>query len=297
MRLNRLLCALGGYEICAFSFISPRYYDKIGMAKEDPRRRSVVISNPLGEDTSVLRSVLLPSVMESLARNHNYHSEAVTLFETAPVYLPADDPKKQPSEPVKTAIAGYGMDFYDMKGICEAGLTDAGLQNFRCEACTDHPTFHPGRAAKLLTPDGVCLGLFGELHPDVAAAYGFDDDCRVQAAELDTELIFSRSCFDKQYVPLPRYPAVTRDFAFLCEDTLTAGAVEDVMRRAGGKLLESVSVFDVYRGEKLGEGRKSMAFTVSLRAPDHTLTDAEAGEVAAKILNAVEKELGLTLRG
>ena len=293
-RLARLLCALGCWETCTFSFISPKYYDKVGMAENDPRRRSVVIRNPLGEDTSVMRTVLLPSVLEALARNNNNHADDTALFETAPVYIPNADPTLQPAEPLHTAVAFYGGDFYVLKGMLEEILEDAGIKGCRICSCTDAPTYHPGRCARMLTADGTQLAILGELHPNVAAAYGFDRE--VYAAEIDTELIASLACYDRSYTPIPRYPAVSRDFAFLCNADTEAGSIEDVIARAGGELVERIDLFDVYRGEKLGVGKKSLAFSVSLRAADHTLSDEEADKTVEKILGAVECELGFRIR-
>lgn len=168
------------------------------------------------------------------------------------------------------------------------------LRAARICSCTDAPTYHPGRCARMLTADGTQLAILGELHPNVAAAYGFDRE--VYAAEIDTELIASLACYDRSYTPIPRYPAVSRDFAFLCNADTEAGSIEDVIARAGGELVERIDLFDVYRGEKLGVGKKSLAFSVSLRAADHTLSDEEADKTVEKILGAVECELGFRIR-
>ncbi|MFA6948340.1 MAG: phenylalanine--tRNA ligase subunit beta, partial [Eubacteriales bacterium] len=174
-RTADMLCGLGYNEIYTFSFISPKFYDRAGMAENDPLRRSVVISNPLGEDTSVMRTTLLPSMLETLARNNNYHADAVRLYEIAAVYIPTDDPAKLPDEHYQLSLGLYGDgDFYTLKGAVENVFADAGLKNVRYTACTDDPTFHPGRCAVALSEDGAVLARFGELHPDVAKAYGFD---------------------------------------------------------------------------------------------------------------------------
>lgn len=294
IRLSKLLCSLGCWETCTFSFISPKYYDKILMAENDPRRASVVIRNPLGEDTSVMRTVLLPSVLEALARNNNNHTDDTALFETAPVYIPSGDKSVQPSEPLQTAVAFYGGDFYFMKGIVETVLSDAGVKNYICRSNTSDPTYHPGRCADIILSDGSTIATFGELHPMAAKNYSFDKP--VYAAVIDTEKLVTIADFNHSYKAIPRYPAVSRDFAFLCNADTEAGSIEAVISRAGGKLVEKIDLFDVYRGEKLGAGKKSLAFNVSLRASDHTLTDEEADKAAAKILERVEKELGFRLR-
>ena len=241
-----------------------------------------------------MRTVLLPSVLEALARNNNNHADDTALFETAPVYIPNADPTLQPAEPLHTAVAFYGGDFYVLKGMLEEILEDAGIKGCRICSCADAPTYHPGRCARMLTADGTQLAILGELHPTVAAAYGFDRE--VYAAEIDTELIASLACYDRSYTPIPRYPAVSRDFAFLCNADTEAGSIEEVIARAGGELVERIDLFDVYRGEKLGVGKKSLAFSVSLRAADHTLSDEEADKTVEKILGAVECELGFRIR-
>ena len=292
--LNDLLCAMGLNETCTFSFISPKYYDKINLPADDSCRRSVMIANPLGEDTSVMRTTLLPSVLECLARNSNFKAEKAALYETASRYLPSEEKDKQPAEVLETAMALYGCgDFYHLKGIIENVMADAGIAA-EYKACRTHPTYHPGRCAEVFTAGGARLGIFGELHPKVAENYGFGQP--VYAAVLDTEAIFANASFDKTYRPLPKYPALTRDLAFICDDALEAGTVESVMYRAGGKLLCGIKLFDVYRGNQLPEGKKSMAFSLSLRAADRTLTDEEADKATEKILLATEKELGITIR-
>ncbi len=291
-RLNNLLCTLGLSECYMFSFISSKYYDKIRIAKEDPRRVSLAIRNPLGEDTAVMRTALLPSVLESLARNNNYGAENAGLYETAAVYLPSGG-TGLPAEPLETAMAFYGGDFYRMKGIIEAILEDAHITGI-FTACKENPTYHPGRCAEVSTPDGRILGVFGELHPETAGNYGFSQT--VYAATLNTEIIYACADFTKKYTPLPKYPAITRDLAFVCDEEREAGEFIRTMTEAGGELTESVGIFDVYRGSQLPEGKKSMAFSLTLRAADRTLTDAEAEEIKAKIIYKAETKLNAYLR-
>ncbi len=294
-RMMQLLCGLGAYEIRTFSFISPKYYDKIALAQDDVRRRSVVIRNPLGEDTSVMRTTLIPSLLEVLAHNDNHHSNSVMMYEAGQVYLPSENEDELPQEPIRLTLGFYGDgDFYRLKGICQAVLDDMGIQNVTYAPKADDPTFHPGQCATASMADGTVLATLGALHPSVAQTYGFDR--AVYVLDLDFETAFANSNYDKQYHALPKYPAVSRDLAFLCDENLPVGTVENVMKRAGGKLLEGVQVFDVYRGTQLPEGKKSVAFNISLRAQDHTLTVEEADHCTAKILKAIEKELGLQLR-
>lgn len=290
-----ILCAMGLYECETFSFISPKYYDKIGMPENDPRRKSIVISNPLGEDTSVMRTTAIPSMLEVLARNNNYHAEKTALYELAKVYIPDEDPTKLPDERRQIVIGFFrDGDFYTLKGMCDTLLDRAGINDAVYTAETEDPTFHPGRCAKVLAADGTLLGTLGEIHPTVQAAYAID--APVYVATLDFENLLEKSALSKSFKPLPKFPAITRDYAFVCDDTLEVGAIEAVMKKAGGKTVEAIKLFDVYRGKQLGEGKKSVAFNVMLRAADHTLTDEEAEKVSKKILTLLERELGITLR-
>ena len=294
-RICTSLCGIGFDEIYTFSFISPKYYDKISLDANSPLRRSVVISNPLGEDTSVMRTTALPSLLEVLAHNDNHHTMAVSLYEMAKIYIPSDDIEQLPEEKYKVMIGFYGKGgFYRMKGVCETLLNDAGIENAEYVSESENNAFHPGRCAKIVSADGREIGVFGEIHPDVAKNYGFDT--QVYVAELDFNTLFELSDFDKSYKQLPKYPASARDFAFICDDELEVGKIEKVMKKAGGKTVEDVSVFDVYKGEQVGEGKKSVALKVIMRSADHTLTDEEADKTVKKILTLLERELGLTLR-
>nr|MBQ4317942.1 phenylalanine--tRNA ligase subunit beta [Clostridia bacterium] len=294
-RMADLLCSLGMYEIVTFSFISPRWYDKIGMAENDPLRNSVKLRNPLGEDTSVMRTTLLPSLVDCLVRNGSTHGGKASLYEIAAVYRPTSDAEALPVEKLEAVLGTVGDgDFYRLKGICEAVFADAGLTGVKFVAESENPTYHPGRCAKMLSSDGTELGILGELHPTVLEDWGLD--VPAYAAVLELETILSMANFDREYKQLPKYPASTRDFAFICGDELESATVEEVLRKAGGKTVESVNLFDVYRGAQIGEGKKSMAYTVTMRAADRTLTDEEADKTAKAMLEALESELGVTLR-
>ncbi|MCI8387782.1 MAG: phenylalanine--tRNA ligase subunit beta [Clostridiales bacterium] len=290
-----LLCAMGLYECETFSFISPKYYDKINLPADDVRRKSIVISNPLGEDTSVMRTTAIPSMLEVLARNNNYHAEKTALYEIATTYTPDADPTKLPEER-RHIVMGFFRDgdFYTLKGMCDTLLDRAGITNAVYTAESNEPTFHPGRCAKITAADGTLLAVIGEIHPAVQENYSID--APVYIADFDFENLFDKSKLEKTFKALPKFPATTRDFAFVCDDTLEVGAIEAVMKKAGGKALESIKLFDVYRGKQLGEGKKSVAFSVTLRAADHTLTDEEADKVVKKILTLLDRELGITLR-
>ncbi|MBQ8163067.1 MAG: phenylalanine--tRNA ligase subunit beta [Clostridia bacterium] len=289
------LCALGMYEINTFSFISPKYYDKICMPADDKRRKSVVIKNPLGEDTSVMRTTSMPSILEVLAKNNNLKNEEVALFEVATIYIPNEDEAKLPEEPKQLVMGMYGgCDFYDLKGTIEELLDKCGIDGVEYKAEKANPTFHSGRCASIYTKDGEYLGVFGEIHPNVANNYSFGK--KVYIAELDFEKMFEVRNKDIHYKALPKFPALTRDFSFVCDEDIEVGTIEKIMKNASTSVVESIKLFDIYRGVQVGENKKSVSFKVSLRAADRTLNDQEADSAVKKILKALERELGITLR-
>lgn len=293
--LSDALCGMGLDEIQTFSFISPKYYDKIRLPEDESVRRSIVISNPLGEDTSIMRVTALPSMMEALALNNNMGNENVYLYEMGNIYIPAAEEDDLPCESNVLTLGMYGdVDFYTMKGVIEGALALGRIKGVTYEAVTDNATFHPGRCARLVAADGEMLGIFGQLHPLTAQNYGFT--APVYAAELDFDAIFEHIDGVIEYKPLPKFPASTRDFSFVCDEELEVGKLSALIARAGGKLVEDVALFDIYRGTQLGEGKKSVSFRVTLRASDRTLTVEEADKVSSKILSSLEHQLGLTLR-
>ncbi|MBO5212922.1 MAG: phenylalanine--tRNA ligase subunit beta [Clostridia bacterium] len=289
------LCALGMYEINTFSFISPKYYDKICMPSDDKRRTSVVIKNPLGEDTSVMRTTSMPSILEVLAKNNNLKNDDVALFEVATIYIPNEDSTLLPKEPKQLVMGMYGnCDFYDLKGTIEELLDKCGIGDVEYKTESTNPTFHPGRCANLYTKDGEYLGVFGEIHPSVSNNYSFGK--KVYIAEIDFEKMFEVRNTDIHYKSLPKFPALTRDFSFVCDEALEVGTIEKIMKKASTGIVESIKLFDIYRGAQVGESKKSVSFKVSLRAADRTLNDQEADSAVKKILKALERELGITLR-
>ncbi len=294
---EHLLYGMGFDQIQTFSFISPKYYDKIRMAEDSVLRKSVVISNALGEDTSVMRTVALPSMMEVVARNVNFSNEDVRLFEMATVYIPNEGDNVLPNENKVITLAAYGKDedFYSLKGVIENILESAGIEKAKFVSYSDDKAYHSGRCAKIMTADGKELGIFGQIHPLTAKNY--DVSLPVYAAELSFDAIFENSDMTIDYKPLPKFPAVTRDFSFVCDEALEVGAIAEVMEKAAGKMCEGVKLFDVFRGEKIGEGKKSVAFRVTLRASDRTLTVEEADKVSNKILKDLSFKLGLNIRG
>jgi len=291
--VENAMCGMGINQIQTFSFISPKFYDKIRLSEASDLRNSVVISNPLGEDTSVMRTVALPSILEVVARNYNFNNENVRLFEIATVYIPTGK-DTLPLENKVLCTAMYGdCDFYSMKGVCENVLKLASIKNITVKAISDNPSYHPGRCAQIIS-NGKVLGIFGQIHPVTAQNYGINTS--VYAAEMDFEAIFEMMSDSKLYTPLPKFPATTRDFSFVCAEELEVGTIESEMAKAGGKLVEDVALFDIYRGPQVGENKKSVSLRVTLRASDRTLTVEEAEKVSSKILVAIEKNLGITIR-
>ena len=291
--IEKVMCGMGINQIQTFSFISPKFYDKIRLPEDSALRNSVVISNPLGEDTSVMRTVALPSVMEVIARNCNFNNENVRLFEIATVYIPTSE-NTLPNENKVLCAAMYGnCDFYSIKGVCENVLKLADIKNAEIVSANDNPSYHPGRYAKIVL-DGKVLGVLGQIHPLTAKNYGIDRE--VYACELDFDAVFDLMNVNKLYTPLPKFPATTRDFSFVCDEALEVGTIKAEMAKAGGKLVEAVELFDIYRGPQVGENKKSVSLRVTLRAADRTLTVDEAEKVSAKILRGIEHVLGITIR-
>jgi phenylalanyl-tRNA synthetase beta chain len=263
------------------------------MAEDDIRRTSIVISNPLGEDTSVMRTTALPSMMEVLARNNNMGNDNVALFEMASTYIPDADPTNLPAEGTSLVIGMYGnADFYKLKGVLENIFALAGV-GANYTACGCNTAFHPGRCATVSVGEAE-VAVMGQIHPLVAENY--DMSMPVYAAVIDFDKLFSVAKQEKHYTPLPKYPASTRDFSFVCDESLEVGKIFESVRRAGAKLVEDVKLFDIYRGVQVGEGKKSVSIRVTLRAADRTLTVEETEKAARKILGDLEHKLGITLR-
>ena len=293
-RAGSLCRSLGYSEILTYSFVSPSIFDQIRLPEDSLLRNAMRIQNPLGEDASIMRTVALPSMLAILARNNAYHNDAVKLYELAKVYLPKPG-QILPDEPKHLVLGTYGEheDFFKMKGEIEAFLRGMNVPEARYTAEKHDPTFHPGRCARV-SVGGVDLGCFGQIHPLVARSYGIDGE--IFAAELNFTALLSLQLPEKTYTPLPKYPAVTRDIAVVCGEAVTVAALSDCIRAAGGKLLRSVELFDIYRGKGIASGSKSAAFRLTLRADDRTLTDADSDGVVSAVLAALEKELNAKLR-
>ena len=293
-KAGQLCRALGYSEIITYSFVSPTIFDQIRIPADSTLRNAMRIQNPLGEDTSIMRTIALPSMLEILSRNAAYHNRAAKLYELAKIYLPVDG-QVLPEEPKMLLLGAYGegTTFFSVKGELEAILKGLRMPKASYTAVKDNPSFHPGRCAKV-TINGADVGYIGQVHPIVAKNYGIDWE--VYCAEINFSQLFEMTLPEPTYTPLPKYPTVSRDLAVLCDEALTVAEVEDVMTAAGGKLLRNIKLFDIYRGTGVPEGKKSVAFALELRADDRTLTDTDSETVVNKILTALASKLNVTLR-
>lgn len=291
--VNQNMLAQGMYEIMTYSFVSPKQYDKIRLPKDDPKRQSVVIRNPLGEDTSIMRTNAIPSMMDILSKNYNNRNGAVSLYEIGNEYIPVEG-ELLPDEVPNLVLGMYGddKDFFTLKGVVENLLDTLAIHEYDVDAKSDDPTFHPGRCA-VLSKDGEEFGIIGEVHPLVCANYGINT--RVYVGKLKLRKLFAMMDTQRSYVPMPKFPASTRDLALLCDDALPVMTMEKAIKAAAGKILEKIELFDVYKGSQIAQGKKSVAFNISMRASDRTLTDEEVNGAMSKILKALE-ELGAQIR-
>ena len=289
------LCRSLGYsEIITYSFVSPTIFDQIRLSADSPLRNTLKIQNPLGEDTSIMRTIALPSMLEILSRNSAYHNKVAKLYELAKIYLPVEG-QLLPEEPKMLLLGTYGSGetFFTLKGELEAIFKGLRVKKASYCAVKDNPSYHPGRCAKV-SVDGIDLGYMGQVHPLVAKNYGIDAE--VYCAEINFTKLFELRLPDPTYTPLPKYPTVTRDLAVVCDEALTVAEIENIIEGSAGKLLRSIRLFDIYRGVGIPKGKKSAAFSLELRADDRTLTDTDSEQVITKVLDALKEKLSATLR-
>lgn len=291
--IHSTLLGCGLSEVSTYSFISPKAYDRVRLPAESEKRKSVVITNPLGEDTSVMRTTALPSILDVLSRNYNNRNPQAAIYELAVEYTPRGT-QELPLEQPKAAIGMYGdgCDFYALKGVVEELLKACGLVDYDVEAVTDDPTFHPGRTARIMKESRE-VAFLGEIHPQVQENYGLG--MKAYAAEVDVAALMELGNRQKVYHPLPKFPASTRDIAVVCARETPVLTLERVIGEAIGAILEEISLFDVYEGKQIEAGKKSAAFSLRLRAADRTLTDEEADAAMKRAVKALAK-IGATLR-
>ncbi|MFV0341696.1 MAG: phenylalanine--tRNA ligase subunit beta [Anaerocolumna sp.] len=278
-----------------YSFESPKVFDKLLIPAGDKLRDGVVISNPLGEDFSIMRTLPLNGILNSLSTNFNRRNNSVRLYELANIYLPKALPLTElPDERVQFTLGMYGEgDFFDLKGVLEEYLEKIGMKKIvTYDPNAGKPFLHPGRQANIIY-DNVVIGYLGEVHPQVLDHY--DIGTKVYVCVLDMPEVVSRANFDVKYTGIAKYPAVSRDLSMLVKKDILAGQIEEVIRKSGGSILENLKLFDIYEGAQIKEGFKSMAYSISFRAKDRTLEEKDITEVMNKILNGLKK-LDIELR-
>ena len=292
-KAGQLCRSLGFSEIITYSFISPAIFDNIRIPADSALRNTLKIQNPLGEDTSIMRTIALPSMLEILGRNNAYHNKAVNLYELAKIYLPREN--DLPEEPKMLMLGSYGsnVNFFTLKGQLEAVFAGLRVEKSAYVADKTNPSYHPGRCAKVFV-GGEEVGVIGQVHPAVAKNYGLE--CEVYCCEVSFAKLLNHLLPEVTYTPLPKYQGTTRDLSILCDEAITVADVENVIEANAGKLLRSVKLFDIYRGTGVPEGKKSMAFSLELRADDRTLTDADSEGVMSKVLSALAEKLNAVLR-
>lgn len=283
-------------EGMTYSFESPKVFDKLGLKEEDVLRKAITIDNPLGEDFSIMRTSTLNGMLQALANNYAKRNENVRLYEIGTIYTPKTVPMTElPKESSKLTIGMYGnCDFYVLKGVLETMFEAMNiLDKVDYTPDLEADFMHPGRKAAILLGEKV-IGYMGEIHPAVADHYDIEE--KPYIAVVDMASIIKKASLDHRYEPIPKYPAVSRDLAMLVEDGVLVGQIEKVIKQRGGKLLEAVDLFDVYKGSQIEEGYKSVAYALSFRAADHTLTEKEINKTMSKILNGLETTVGAKLR-
>ncbi len=292
-RVKNTLVSAGLYETLVFSFTNPNIFDKLNMPADSELRNAVVITNPLGVENSIMRTTAIASMMEVVARNENFKADNVRLFELGKIYLPKEG-EDLPEERRKVTIGMYGnCDYYDLKGVVEVMLDDLGIYKRSFEPEKKKSTFHPGRCANLVA-GGKKIGVIGQIHPVVAENYGVSSD--VYVAEIDFEDILALAKTEKTYKKLPKYPATQRDLAFLADDSVLATQIENIIKKKSGNIFESLTLFDVYKGNQIPENKKSMAYSLVLRDENKTLTDEDVNPVIESILKELSEKLNVKLR-
>jgi len=302
--IRETILSCGLTEVLTLSFSNQKLLDNLRVPPGDSLRQAVVLQNPLSEEQSMLRTTLLPGLLEVSARNYARRVKDIAIFELGNTFEPTAD-GKLPNEHL--AIAGlvlgqtpqtwYGkpqvMDFYYLKGILETLASTLGLPDVSYVAESGNPSFHPGRTANVLV-GGKKAGIIGQLHPDVVENFGLAGE--IYAFQLDADILVEKANMVKKYQPLAKFPGVDRDMAFTVDRKVEAGRIMEIIRANGGKLLQDVTIFDVYQGQQIKEGYKSMAFSLKYQAPDRTLTDEEVNQIQAKIEAKLAEEIGAQLR-
>lgn len=288
-----LLTGIGFYEVVTYSFTNPKFFEMLCLPHDSELRSVVTVTNPLGEEHSVMRTTMVHSVLEIIARNINMRNTSGKFFEIGRTYTP-HEAEQLPIENQRLVMGMYGdVDYYSLKGAVEDLTAALNIKGISYKPVSDKSYFHPGRTAALYINDIYC-GLLGEVHPSVLKQYDLSQKAYV--AELDFDIIASSVNTELKYKAMPKYPSVSRDIAMLIDEQINVSEIEAVITKGAGKLLEELRLFDVYKGKQIAEGKKSVAYALTLRAADHTLNEEEISSVMAKIVKLLEKELGAVLR-
>lgn len=290
------LCALGANEVQTYSFVSPKGVDDIRIEEDSWERDFVKITNPLGEENSVMRTILTPNMLEVLARNYSRNIEIVRAFEIGSTFMTnMIDPSRLPEEQTGLCIGMYGkdVDFFTLKGTVAEMLKVLGVKDVTYTAESEYGVYHPGRCARISVGDEE-LGIMGEIHPDVAEKFGIGT--RAYVCEMFFDSVIRHANIEKVYQPLPKYPATSRDIALLVDEDIQVGDIESIIREHGKAILEKVQLFDVYRGKQVAEGKKSVAFALTYRDKNKTLTDEDVAKVHDKVLEALKEKVNAVLR-
>ena len=290
VKSNSIACGLN--EILTYSFVSPRGVDKINLPADDEKRNFVKIMNPLGEETSVMRTTLIPNMLDVISTNISHKVEEVSAFECGNTFIPQEG---LPIETKKYCVGMYGkeVDFFVLKGVIESVLNNVGLKGYEIEPETTNLTFHSEKKKKIVY-NNIYIGTFGELHPDVIENYNLGQ--RVYVAEINIDTVFENLNLTKSYNPLPKYPSTSRDIALIVKDEVFVKQIEDIIKANGEDLVESYKLFDVYKGAQIEEGHKSIAYSITYRSKDKTLTDEDVAKVHEKILSELSEKLNANLR-
>ena len=293
--IAREICERNGFSGgMTYSFESPKVFDKLLLPEDAVERQAIVIANPLGEDFSIMRTVSLNGMLTSLATNYNRRNKVARLYELGNIYLPKALPLTElPDEKMRLTLGMYGLgDFFDMKGVVEEIFDKLGVTGAECEPSDDIPYLHPGRQARI-QKGKLDLGFIGQIHPEVGDNYNLKTEAYV--AVLNMEVITMLANFDRKYEGIAKFPASTRDLSMVMDKGLFVGQIEHVIKKNAGKILESCELFDVYEGEQVGAGKKSVAFSLIFRAKDRNLESAEVDKAVEKVLEAL-RQMGIELR-
>lgn len=287
-RIRDILTAYGMYETITYSFIDPKEFEMTRI----PMDNVVRITNPLGEENSIMRTSMLSSIIKTLKTNYNRRTSSAKIFELGMTYIPCGE--TLPDEKQVVAMGMYGgCDFFDLKGHVQGLLEDLGIKKITFETESENLSYHPGRCARVLI-NGETLGVMGQVHPSVAEE--FKIDAEIYCAELDFNTLLKHATFDRKYKVLPKFPASSRDIALVIDNSISVGEIEKIIGRNRANILESFKLFDVYAGEQVGKNKKSVAYSLTFRAADRTLTDGEINQVVDKILAELKENLNAELR-